>query len=326
MEPRRRPAGCAAKALFHRGDGLLKVDQARHDRLAAAANKSPSDDSVSLFRNSPQQARSSEVDTLANGGFQSQRGFASQMSEEPDKRDVRVPVAGSSKTPCSGANIRGLKVGALFCVLGVQMNSSDLVARQVRQEDIHALLSSPQRRSVTHFGNDERRAATGEARLMPANLNIGRIERARLRDYRNVEIANDAKSLGRSQGRADDGAVGAVDRHSDRSGYFLEDHALAIETDAANRVLVGQDKRRANVWMARKRHLGARGEYTYPSGVRRIVRRQDKRCLSKIELIGDGLHLSLRKAARIRNHRNRISAELPIGEDIDRLKCRPHNR
>ena len=44
----------------------------------------------------------------------------------------------------------------------------------------------------------------------------------------------------------------------------------------------------------------------------------------KIELICDGLHLSVRKAARIRNHRQRVAAELPIGEDIDRLKLHFH--
>ena len=66
-----------------------------------------------------------------------------------------------------------LKVGALFCVLDIKMNSSDLVSRQMRQEDVHPLLGSPQRGSVTHFSNNERRAATRQARRMPARLNIG---------------------------------------------------------------------------------------------------------------------------------------------------------
>ena len=104
---------------------------------------------------------------------------------------------------------------------------------------------------------------------MPAHLDIGRVKRACLRDHRNVEIANDPKLLGRSQRRARDSTIDAVDRHSDKSGYFLEDHVPAIETDAANCVLMRQDKRRANVRMARKRHLSARREYTHTSGVRR---------------------------------------------------------
>ena len=97
-----------------------------------------------------------------------------------------------------------------------------------------------------------------------------------------------------------------------------------IERDAANRVLMRQDEGCAHVRMAGKRHLGARREYTDTSRVRRIVRRQDKRCLGKVELVGDGLHLSVRKAARIRNHRHGVAAELPVGEDIDRLKWRLH--
>jgi hypothetical protein len=200
------------------------------------------------------------------------------------------------------------------------MNAGDFVSRQVRLEDIHALLGSPQRGSVTDFGNNERRTATGEAWRMPAHLNIGRLKRASLCDHRDVEIANDPKLLGRSQRRTRDSTIDAVDPHSNESGYFLEDHVLAIKTGAANCVLVRQDKRSANVWMARKRHLSARRENAHASGVRGIVRRQNKRCLSEIELVRDGLHLSVRKAARIGNHRHRVATELPISEDVDCLK------
>jgi hypothetical protein len=118
----------------------------------------------------------------------------------------------------------------------------------------------------------------------------------------------------------------AVDPHSNESGYFLEDHVPAIKTGAANCVLVRQDKRSANVRMARERHLRARREYAHASGVHGIVRRQYKRCLSKIELVCDGLHLSVRKAARIENHRHRVAAELPISEDVNCLKWHLHNR
>jgi hypothetical protein len=161
---------------------------------------------------------------------------------------------------------------------------------------------------------------------MPAHLNIGRVKRASLCDHRDVEIANDPKLLGRSQRRTRDSTIDAVDPHSNESGYFLEDHVSAIKTGAANGVLVRQDKRSANVRMARKRHLSARRENAHASGARGIVRRLYKRCLSKIELIGDGLHLSVRKAARIGNHRRRVAAELPISEDVDCLKCHLHNR
>jgi hypothetical protein len=206
------------------------------------------------------------------------------------------------------------------------MNAGDLVSRQVRPEDIHALLGSPQRGSVTDFGNNERRAATREAWRMPAHLNIGRVKRASLCDHRDVEIANDPKLLGRSQRRARDSTIDAVDTHSNESGYLLEYHVSAIKTGTANCVLVRQDKRSANVRMARKRHLSARRENAHASGAHGIVRRQYKRCLSKIELVRDGLHLNVRKAARIENHRHRVAAELPIGEDVDGLKWRLHSR
>jgi hypothetical protein len=122
-----------------------------------------------------------------------------------------------------------LKVGALFCVLDIKMNSSDLVSRQMRQEDVHALLGSPQRGSVTRFSNNERRTATRQARRMPAHLNIGRVKRARLRDHGSVEIANDPKLLGRCQRRAHDSTFGAVDRHSDKSRYLLENYLLRLK-------------------------------------------------------------------------------------------------
>ena len=156
---------------------------------------------------------------------------------------------------------------------------------------------------------------------MPAHLNIGRVKRASLCNRRDVEIASDSKLLGRSQRRARDSTVDAVDPDSNESGYFLEDHVPAIKTGAANCVLVRQDKRSANVWMARKRHLSARRKNAHASGAYGIVRRQYKRCLSKIEFVCDGLHLSVRKAARIGNHRHRVAAELPISEDVDCLKC-----
>ena len=117
-----------------------------------------------------------------------------------------------------------------------------------------------------------------------------------------------------------------VECHSDESGYFLEDHVPAIEAAAADLVLARQNKRRADVWMARKRHLGARRKNAHPSSVRRIIRRQDKRCLGKVKLVGDRLHSSVRKAARIGNHRQRVAAELPIGEYINRLELHSHKR
>jgi len=160
------------------------------------------------------------------------------MGKESNQRDIGAPGRRVFIDAMQRRKHPRLKVSALFCVLDIQMNAGDLVSRQVRLEDIHALLGSPQRGSVTHFGNNERRAATREAWRMPAHLNIGQVKRASLCDHRDVEIANDPKLLGRSQRGARDSTIGAVDPHSNESGYFLEDHVPAIKTDAANCVLV----------------------------------------------------------------------------------------
>src|SRR6516162_5527935 len=106
---------------------------------------------------------------------------------------------------------------------------------------------------------------------MPAHLNIGRVKRASLCDHRDVEIANDPKLLGRGQRRTRDSTIDTVDPHSNESSYFLEDHVAAIKTGAADCVLVCQDKRSANVRMARERHLSARREYPHTSGGREMV-------------------------------------------------------
>ena len=64
---------------------------------------------------------------------------------------------------------------------------------------------------------------------MPAHLDIRLLERARLRDHYDVEIANDPELLGCGQRRSRDETIDRVDRHSDQSGYLLEDHVPAIE-------------------------------------------------------------------------------------------------
>jgi hypothetical protein len=58
--------------VFHQEDALQKIDPAGHYWLAVAANESPGDYAVSLFRYSPQQARSSEINALSYRDLQSQ--------------------------------------------------------------------------------------------------------------------------------------------------------------------------------------------------------------------------------------------------------------
>ena len=242
------------------------------------------------------------------------------MGKEADKSNICAAGRRVFEDPMQRREHSRLKVGALFCLLDVQMNSSHLFSRQMRQENIHALLRSPQRGSISHFGYNEWRAAAGKAGRMPAHLDIRLLERARLRDHCDVEIANDPELLGCGQRRSRDETIDRVDRHSHQSGYLLEDHVPAIERDAANPILMRQDERRADVGMTRKRHLGARCKNPDTSGVCRIRRRQHESRLGKIELVGDRLHLSVGKTSRIGNDRHRVATKLPIGEDIDRLK------
>ena len=242
------------------------------------------------------------------------------MGKEANKGNICAPGRRVFEDPVQRREHSRLKVDALFCLLDVQMNSGHLVSRQMRQEDIHALLRSPQRGSITHFSYDEWRPAAGKAGGMPAYLDIRRLERARLRDHCDVEIANDPELLGCGRDAPATRPSTVSISHSDEFGYLLEDHVPAIERDAANPVLMRQHERRADVGMTRERHLGARRKNPYTSGVCRIGRRQHECRLGKIELVGDGLHLSVGKTARIGNDRHRVAAELPIGEDIDSLK------
>ena len=133
-----------------------------------------------------------------------------KWARRPIRAHLRCRSQGLRR-PHATARTFALKVGALFCLLDIQMNSGHLVSRQMRQEDIHALLRSPQRGSITHFGYNEWRAAAGKAGRMPAHLDIRRLERARLRDHCDVEIANDPELLGCGQRRSRDETIDSVD-------------------------------------------------------------------------------------------------------------------
>ena len=101
---------------------LQKIDPAGHYRLAAAANESPGDYAVSLFRYGPQQARSSEINALSYGDLQSQRRFTSQMGEKSNQRDIGAPGRRVFKDTMQRRKHPRLKVSALLCVLDIQMN------------------------------------------------------------------------------------------------------------------------------------------------------------------------------------------------------------
>jgi len=71
-------------------------------------------------------------------------------------------------------------------------------------------------------------------------------------------------------------------------------------------------------------HLGPGRKDTNASDVRRVVRRQDERCLCEIELVGYGLHLGFGQATRVRDNSDGIAAELAVGEDVDGLEFNLH--
>ena len=184
----------------------MKIDPAGHYRLAARRQwKVPIDYAVSLFRYSPQQARSSQIDALPNGGLLVATTFrAAHGRRSPNKRDIRAASRRIFEDTMQRCKHPRLKVSALFCVLDIQMNAGDLVSRQVRLEDIHALLGSPQRGSpmsrTSAITNGAPQLARSMADADAPQYQTGQASKL-VRNRRDVEIASDSKLLGRSQRR-----------------------------------------------------------------------------------------------------------------------------
>src|SRR5262249_25773274 len=76
--------------------------------------------------------------------------------------------------------------------------------------------------------------------------------------------------------------------------------------------------------MSRKIELHSRCKDAHPKVVRRIVLRQDEGGSAKIEFTSNLLHPSRRKAGRVRQNRQLITAERCRTENIDYLKCVLH--
>ncbi len=70
--------------------------------------------------------------------------------------------------------------------------------------------------------------------------------------------------------------------------------------------------------MAGKGKFGTRGEDAHPRVVTRVVRRQDEGGFRQVELGGNGLHLRRVQSLRVREHGERVAAELAVGEHADR--------
>jgi len=104
----------------------------------------------------------------------------------------------------------------------------------------------------------------------------------------------------------------ALDADFDQAGNFLEaQHAVAVASEP------GQDPAGADIGMAGKRHLAGAVEDADARGVGRILRRHDEGRLAEIELRGQGLHFTVGQTAGVGEHRQRVAAETPIGEDVD---------
>ena len=108
-------------------------------------------------------------------------------------------------------------------------------------------------------------------------------------------------------------AIADLDRHG--AGALLEHHPGGFPM-RRKRAARGQHERGADVGVAGERDLGGRREDAHPARVRRIVGRQHEGGLGVIELARDALHLLARQARRVRQHRERIAAEAPLGEHV----------
>jgi hypothetical protein len=63
-----------------------------------------------------------------------------------------------------------------------------------------------------------------------------------------------------------------------------------------------QHERRADIGMARKRHLAPRREYSYFGGMCRVLWGANKGRLGEVEFGGDGLHLARRQFPGVEDH------------------------
>jgi hypothetical protein len=78
--------------------------------------------------------------------------------------------------------------------------------------------------------------------------------------------------------------------------------------------------------MPREGHLRARRENPNLGGVSGLLRWKNERRFRKIELGGDGLHLIRQQPMTVTHDCQRISPELPIGENINRREVELHPR
>ncbi len=101
----------------------------------------------------------------------------------------------------------------------------------------------------------------------------------------------------------------------DEACLLLKHHAIA-NRPAEDRALPAKDEGSADIGMTGEGDLGGRREDANAGRVRGIIRRKHEGRFRIIELGGDLLQQLLVDTARIRNDRQRISAEARIREHI----------
>ena len=115
--------------------------------------------------------------------------------------------------------------------------------------------------------------------------------------------------------REDRTALLAADQDGDRADRLLEDDPRlgAGERDLSQG---GEHVGRAHGGMAGEGKLGLGREDPQAAGVLRLVRRQDEDRLREVELPGDPLHEAVGQPAGIREDRQGISLQRPVGEHV----------
>jgi hypothetical protein len=110
----------------------------------------------------------------------------------------------------------------------------------------------------------------------------------------------------------------------DQAGRLFENQRLAVQRLAIAAAFRRHDKRRPDIGVARERHFGARGEDADVGRVISRFRRQHKGRFRQVELSRDPLHLLGREPIGVDDHGERVAAELPVGEDVDRDEVQLH--
>ena len=249
--------------------------------------------------------------------------LGAQAGEQPGERDI-----GAAGRRVLGHTVQRREhpradVDPVGAVADIKMNAGRAVDRKARGEDVGTRPRRRQRLPRLQLGEDERRAAGGDARRMTPRLDVIDRERARRGDDVGGDIGPARQFLRRGEAGADDHAtlLQHLDRHQPR--LFLEQQRIADRV-AIGAAISGDDKRGADIRMTGERHLGLRGEDAHLGGVRGVLRRQHKGRLRQVELVGDGLHLGRRQPLGLRQNRHRVAAKSAVGENIDGDELKLH--